>query len=452
MTHRTASRFAALIVAAAPLLASCTSMLDEQTIGTPATPAGGAQFARYFAIGTSLSAGVQSDGLNDSTQRTSFTYQLATAMGLTPGADWFYPSMNMPGCPAPFINPLANNGVGQRVGGAPNPPAAGSCRARATASIKPFMNNAGIPRMRAAQALDATTLFFPTTDVEFGPAAQFITGAVAPVNMILPQRPTFVTIEVGANDVLLGATRGDTTLLTSVAAFTTAIGAIRDSLNTLNPVPGVAISNVPTVTVIPHFTRATVLFCLKTGACPGVPATLPYSSPAFTVDPSCAPNLAGGIGDNYLLTLGATAKITGVLALGLAAKVDCLRDSALIATAPAAPATVSAGPTLNAAESAAIAARITAFNAAITTLATGENWAFVDLNAALLAGIANIPSIPNFGNQLALFACPSPGCPTGTATVFSQDGVHPNVIGYRVMAQAFAAAINARYSATLVVP
>lgn len=447
--HRAAPRFAALIVAALPLIASCTSMYDDQTLGTPAAPAGGAQFAHYFAIGTSLSAGVQSDGLNDSTQRTSFTYQLATAMGLTPGVDWFYPAMNFPGCGAPFINPL----IGQRVGNAPSPPAAGSCRARQTSSIRPYVNNVGIPRMRAAQALDVTTLLFPTTDVEFGPAAQFIVGAVPPIRMVMQNQPTFVTIEVGANDVLLGATRGDTTLLTSAAAFTAAIGAIRDSLNTLNPVPAVAISNVPVVTVIPHFTRASVMFCLKTGACPGVPATLPFSSPLFTVDASCAPNLAGGIGDSYLLTFGTTGAIAGVLAASRAAKLDCVRDSALVAVAAApAPATAPAGPTLNAAEYAAINARVTAFNAAITALATAENWAFVDLSAALVAQAANIPALPSLATPLTLFACPSAGCPTGTVTLFSQDGIHPNRAGYRVMAQAFAAAINARYGSTLAIP
>ena len=448
MKVRSAKRLAVLLAAAAPLIASCS--LDDQTIGAPAAPSGGSQFAHYTAIGTSLSAGFESGGINDSTQREGPAYQLALAMGLTPGVDWHYPAFNFPGCPAPFVNPLANNGAGTRVGGAPNPPTPGFCRARVTASAAAFMNDLAIPGLRAAQAIDLLNYAFPKTDT-LG-LAQFITGSVNPVNAMLAQHPTFVTVEVGANDVLGGATRGDTTLLTSVASFTATVGAIRDSINTLSPKPNVAIANVPNVTVIPYFTKASTLFCLNTGAC-GFPAALPYSSPLFTVDPSCAPNQGGGVGDNYLLTLPATAAITSVLAASRAAKIDCQRDSALVAVAAApAPATAPAGATINVAEYPVITGRVTAFNAAIQAVATSEGWAYVDLNATLAGQAANIPALPNFANQLALFGCPSAGCPAGTATIFSQDGVHPNKNGYRIMAQAMAAAINTKYGSNLTVP
>jgi len=439
---RAGLRAAAIVLTAAPLFAACSSMLDDQTIGTKGAPAAGGAFTQYAAIGTSLSSGFQSGGINDSTQREGPVYQLAVGMGLTPGLDWFYPSFQSWGCPAPLTNAL----TGARVGGVTT----AFCGYRAPTSAQPFMNDVGIPGLRAIQAIDLQQV---PTSADTLKLAQFITGGINPVNMVLAQHPTFVTIEVGANDVLAAATRGDTSFLTAAAAFTTIIGQIRDSLHTLSPVPGVAIANVPNVTVIPHFTRASVLFCLKTGACPGVPATLPYSSPLFTVDASCAPNAGGGIGDSYLLTLGATGAITSVLAASRAAKVDCGRDSALVAIAAApAPAVATAGATINATEYATITARVTAFNASISSLATTEGWALVDLNAALTAQAANIPALPNFANALALFACPSPGCPTGTVTLFSQDGVHPNKNGYRVMAQTFATAINAKYSTTIAVP
>ena len=435
-------RATALVLAAAPLFAACSSMLDDQTVGSAGTPAGGTAFAQYAAIGTSLSAGFESGGINDSTQREGPVYQLALGMGLTPGANWFYPSFQSFGCPAPYTNPL----TGQRVGGV----SATFCGTRAASSARHFMNDVGIPGLRAIQALDLSQI---PTSADTLKLAQFITGGINPMNMVIAQHPTFVTVEVGANDVLAAATRGDTSFLTSAAAFTTIIGQIRDSLNTISPKPGVAIANVPNVTVIPFFTRASVLFCLKTGACPGVPATLPYSSPLFTVDASCAPNAGGGIGDSYLLTLSTAATITSVLAASRAAKVDCVRDSALVAIAAApAPAVAPAGPTLNATEYATVTGRVAAFNTAISTLATGEGWALADLNAALAGQAANIPAIPNFANQLALFACPNAGCPTGTVTLFSQDGVHPSKAGYRLMAQPFATAINAKYTTTIAVP
>jgi lysophospholipase L1-like esterase len=436
-------RAAAVVLAVAPLFAACSSMLDDQTFGSKATPAAGADFVQFASIGTSLSAGFESGGINDSTQREGPMYQLALGMGLTPGVNWFYPSFQSFGCPAPYINPL----TGVRVGGVTS----AFCGTRAASSARVSMNNTAIPGMRAGHALDLQYLAFPKTDTL--KLAQFITGGINPINIVLRQHPTFVTIEVGGNDALGAASNADTTLLTTAAAFTAAIGAIRDSLNTLSPRPKVAIATTPNPLLVPHWTRASVLFCLKTGACPGVPATLPYSLASFTVDASCAPNLAGGIGDGFLIPLATTAGLTGTLAAGRLAKIDCLRDSVLVAVAAApAPATASAGLRLNVPVTAAIAARGTAFNAAITALATAEGWALADVYAAHTAQVANIPAIPNLANQLALFACPAAGCPTGTATIYSQDGVHFSKAGYRVMALAFQTAINTKYGTTITVP
>ncbi|MFI5214629.1 MAG: hypothetical protein ACHQU8_08840, partial [Gemmatimonadales bacterium] len=257
-------------------------------------------------------------------------------------------------------------------------------------------------------------------------------------------------IEVGANDALQAALAGDTTYLTSTASFTASLNAIRDSLATLgSSLAGVAISSVPNVTVIPHFTRASTLWCLNNGACPGVPATLPYSSPGFSIAASCAPNAAGGVGDSYLLALPTTATITGALAAAGTARINCGAVDSTVANGVSLPATYA---TINTAEYTTITTRVTAFNAAIQALATAQGWAYVDLNAALAAQAVNIPAIPNLANSTQLFACPAAGCPTGTTTVFSLDGVHPTKAGYRVLATAFANAINAKYTTTLAVP
>ena len=431
MIPRPGTRLARIALVAVPLLASCS--LDNQVLGVRGEPSGSTSttsFRTYAAIGTSLAAGIQSGGINDSTQRETYTYQLAKAMGLTPGVDWFYPSFASWGCPPPYTDILANRRVGGQSGT--------FCGTRNPATAAPYMSNTGIPGLRAAQALDLTVTTFSSDTLKL---AQFITGSVSPVNMVLRQRPTFVTIEVGANDVLAAATRGDTTFLTTVASFTASIGAIRDSLKTLGSVPNVAIANVPNVTVIPHFTKASTLFCLKTGAC-GIPATLPYSSPLFTVDASCAPNAGGGVGDNYLLAFPATGAITSVLAASRAAKIDCARDSALVAVAAApAPATAPAGATINTAEYPVITARVTAFNSAVQALATAEGWAYVDLNAALQAQLANIPALPGFTTPTTLFG-----------TLFSLDGIHPTKAGYKILAQTFATAINAKYGSALAIP
>src|SRR5215472_11459569 len=97
------------LLAALPLAASCAS---DETVGTRSAPSGGALFAQYVAIGTSIGAGIQSGGINDSTQREAYTGQLARAMGLTPGVNWYYPSFAFPGCPAPFTNATTQARVG----------------------------------------------------------------------------------------------------------------------------------------------------------------------------------------------------------------------------------------------------------------------------------------------------------------------------------------------------
>src|SRR5438552_10522438 len=55
-------------------------------------------FANYVALGNSLTAGFQSGGINDSTQRQSYAFLLAGQMGTR----FAYPSLVKPGCPAPI--------------------------------------------------------------------------------------------------------------------------------------------------------------------------------------------------------------------------------------------------------------------------------------------------------------------------------------------------------------
>src|SRR5262249_17428624 len=57
-------------------------------------------FTSYVALGNSLTAGFQSGGINDSTQKQSYALLLARSMGTR----YAYPSLTMPGCPPPLNN------------------------------------------------------------------------------------------------------------------------------------------------------------------------------------------------------------------------------------------------------------------------------------------------------------------------------------------------------------
>src|SRR5204863_226542 len=67
-------------------------------------------FQRYVAIGTSISMGVQSDGVYGATQQTSWPAQLARLAH----RELSLPVIQAPGCSAPFSAPLA---TGQRTSG-----------------------------------------------------------------------------------------------------------------------------------------------------------------------------------------------------------------------------------------------------------------------------------------------------------------------------------------------
>jgi lysophospholipase L1-like esterase len=420
----------ALAALGLPLLAGCYS---NETLGLRTSPSGGALFRNYIAVGTSIGAGVQSGGINDSTQKRAYPALLAQSMGLTLGGNWFYPSLTMPGCPPPYTNPL----TGARVSGG----TATTCLVVNPLYDSPagYENNLSVPSLRAAQVLNIRDLTFPRTDTLL--AAQFITGSRNPIDIVLAARPTFVTLEIGANDVLGAATRGDSTLLTPVAAFQAQFTAIADSIDLTGA--KVAVSNIPNVTVIPHFSAGVILYCLKNGGatCPSPlpPATAPYNSANFIVDASCAVSAVGGVGDSMLVTFPAIAQITGTLAAGGAATLNC---GAGTATVNQGAGFVPAGAVLTKATTKAIVVRVLTLDAFIAAQATTRGWALVDFNGLLAANQALIPPFP-------LFAA---GPTVSFGPLFSLDGVHPTSAGSKAIADGFAVAINTKFGTVLPLP
>ncbi|MBA2626464.1 MAG: SGNH/GDSL hydrolase family protein, partial [Gemmatimonadales bacterium] len=134
MTLRT---LAASLLLALPLIAGCR---NDETLAAPDVSTSGGLMARYVAMGNSITAGYQSGGINDSTQRRSY----AAVFARQAGAPYFYASLRMPGCTAPFtLNPTQ-----ARVGGA----AATGCALRAP-DQNPFLSNVAVPGARAVSAL-----------------------------------------------------------------------------------------------------------------------------------------------------------------------------------------------------------------------------------------------------------------------------------------------------------
>src|SRR4030088_2210805 len=157
-------------VGAVMALAACSS--DKKLLGP--TNLAGDIFKSYVAMGNSITAGYQSGGISDATQRQSYAFLLASRMG----TQYHYASLAAPGCPAPIIN----FNTQARPTGAP------ACALRSTSSITDILNNVAVPGASSydptavngtpfSNAL-ATFILVGKTQVERGLDAQTAFGSV----------------------------------------------------------------------------------------------------------------------------------------------------------------------------------------------------------------------------------------------------------------------------------
>src|SRR5438105_7937448 len=127
----------------AAVLVGLTACDDGSKVLNP--PVRNAIFNSYVSIGNSITAGMQSGGLNDSLQKLSYAYLLAQQMGTR----FAYPSLVMPGCPPP----IATFFTGAR----PTGTNAATCLYRGTTTD--ILNNVAVPNASS-----------------FDPAAASVTG------------------------------------------------------------------------------------------------------------------------------------------------------------------------------------------------------------------------------------------------------------------------------------
>lgn len=209
------------------LLCGCRAALP-QTAG----------FADYVALGDSLTAGMQSGGLTPQDQRASFPAQLAHLAGIAFGVPEGLP----PGCPPPF---------GQ-------PPALTSClRAHPFARV----DNLGVPGATLYDVSHSTTanvrdLYKPLYGLILSPGE---TQAQAAQRL----RPQFLTLWIGANDVLGPTLRGDPTGATPPEVFAQEYAALLDLLAPLGA--HTVLITVPDVTRAPSLIPGPRLAALGLG-------------------------------------------------------------------------------------------------------------------------------------------------------------------------------------------
>ena len=409
---RTLARTAGRPVAAAALLLAAAACSDPVDIVQPQTPTSGERFARYVALGNSLTAGWQSGGMNDSTQRESYAALLADSSMRTRFA---YPALAAPGCPPPIVNFQTQS----RGSAGTTAFTSTTCALRATTGLTALLNNVAVPDARAIDPISRTTATSNTLTTLF-------LGGVSQVTKALQLDPTFVSVWIGNNDALIAGIAGVLTAvpgvspgLTPVAEFTTSFNTIADSLALSASLQGGVAIGVVNVANTP------ILFPAAAMLNPQFKAGFDQVAGATT---TVLPNCTGSASR-------ISFRLAGAIRAGTHPPVISCRKGDF----PPSP-LVGDLLILDADEQATVSTTVAAYNAAIRTKAEALGWAYFDPNPALetLRATGAIPPVPQLGDPVNPFG-----------TYISLDGVHPRRSAHVLVANGIIAAINAEYGTNL---
>jgi lysophospholipase L1-like esterase len=405
------------LIAGALFLGACH---EDGTLNPPDAPIGGAVMSRWVAMGNSITAGFQSAGILDSTQKQSYAYLIANAAG----SNYYYQSLRYRGCAPPFTN-----NVTQTRYTLPGFPAstANTCDL-ATPAEHPWLSNTAVP---GARMIEATNNFDSTGGVATSasnPLTGIILGGKTQADRMEEAQPTLVTVWLGNNDVLGSLTNaanpGNPLLVTPLAKFQAGTDALFARLEATGA--RVLVLGVANVTVIPYATSGQVIFCAKNpgvGGCPGTVGTSQLPA-LFTVNPNCAVASILVPWSKYVPMIGAAAG-------GSAQTLDCSVDTVVSTSA----------------ETGGMVTAVTQFNDYLMTQAAAHGFAYWDPNPTL-QNLVNTGAIPLFPNLS--------GLATGGSVTFgnyiSLDGVHPSALAHKLIADSVAANLNAAFGTTIPVP
>jgi lysophospholipase L1-like esterase len=385
---------------------------DAEVLGLP-NPTDD-MFRSYVAIGNSITAGYQSDGINLNTQAQSYAVLLSQQMRTR----FAIPALATPGCAPPIINWQ----TGARLGGT----AAPLCALRSSSSTTDILNNVAVPGAASTEVGAPTSAYHNTLTT-------LILGGKTQVARALEADPTFVSIWIGNNDVLQAAATGLVTAtptisrgITPVNTFTANYEAMTDALvaGAPNLEGGVLIGVVQTA-------GAPLLFPVAVLQDPAYLAGFSQAAGGtVTVHPNCT-------GSGALVSF---AIIPQMRAFNSSTGAGHPRAIVCAKNTPGFPAPIGDIFILDAEDQQALGAAVTAYNDFIEAKATELNFAYYDPNDLLGAQRAPGGCIALFPN---LLADATTGAPFGTC--ISYDGVHPSAAGHRMIANALIAAINNEY-------
>ena len=360
-------------------------------------------FARYVAMGTSNSQGVQSAGISAATQRAAWPAQLAARVG----APFTLPLVQDPGCSPPLLPPLALNlALVAAFGGVSGDLVTGvmtTCMPL-RAGIVPPTNSVAISGAKARDALFSTIESEGGTSTRTGTLySRVLAPGQTQVTAMLAQRPTFVSVELAANEVL-PASRGRISAMTPydewVGIYDQILAAVRST-----GARGVLVGLPENAANFPSVRRAREFF-----------NEWPYLyTLGIRVSLSCYTSQNHVFVPGYLLTLLAAAPTT--------------------ATCADVPGTIDY--VLTPGDVTAINERMARMNAYLRTRADQYGYAYFSLEA-----VYGLPK-PSLNLFNVLFS----NNPFGSH--ISLDGVHPSTYGQSLRATAAAQAIATKYGVAI---
>jgi lysophospholipase L1-like esterase len=372
----------ALVLLAALALAAAAVPVHAQT-----------NFTTYVSVGDSLAAGFQSNSLVETHQNRSVPALIARQAGVQ---GFQQPLISEPGippeltlvslAPAPLIAPKA------ATAGAPTN----------LALARPY-NNLAVPGATSVDALTRTTDAGGLHDV-------ILRGMGTQVQQAVALRPTAITLWIGNNDVLGAALRGraiDGVTLTPIAAFRATYAAIVAALKPTGAF--IVAANLPDVTTIPFVTTIR-----------------PYLTNPTTGEPVL-------IGGARVPLIGPSGSLPPTALVTIAASTLLAQGIGIPTAAGGTGAPLPDEVVLDPGEVAIIQDHVTANNQAIRDICAAASIPVLDING-LLAELATTGR--HVGGITLTNAFLSGG-------VFSYDGVHPNDIGYAIVANEFIRVINA---------
>ena len=354
-------------------------------------------FARFVALGTSNSMGVQSAGIFAAGQQAAWPAEVARRAGVP----FSLPLVQDPGCGPPLLPPLASDLV--LVGAFGNnlvTTVMNTCSPLRTGVTLPA-NSVAISGADVHDALTATVESKMALSTRVGTLySRVLPPGKTQVTAMVDQNPTFVSVELTANEVLPAST-GRIEAMTPYANWVSDYDQVLAAVRSTGA--RAVLVGLPTNAASFPSIRSSREFFNQWPALLGLGITVSLSC-YFSTNQLFVPG--------YLLTLVSKAPTT-----------------ATCANVPGA-----ADYVLTASDINAINARIAQMNAHVQAMATANDWAYFNLDP-----LYALPK-PSFRVTDLLFS----NQPFGP--YMSLDGVHPSAAGQSLLASAAVNAINAKYA------